>query len=512
MPAAVHPRPVCLALTVLLLACLLAPVSLGGWQQEPAGEAGPGASFSTLPIARSPVRGLADPRQLLYLYGIDESHLRFLIDGEDLLPEEIDVVTKILMRFDDLGHENILRWISPSVPWEELVLDAEKHRIGFFRVQGIARRVQRQEIVPEAAVLYGFDHFFWIFLDMPGGQKVRVASRKIPSSWPLDVPLSEPAAARAMYLKHGLEEHGGEFFLFSASRIEWYPEVVSSSLGVSDGLVALAGMGMDVSLFDDVRSRNRRSLGSQERDCFYRLLELLGGETQPAQAIQPGPVELIELLRSPQQHHGDYLDVKGTVRRITRIEIPDKDVQLRFGIQHYYQMDLFMPLGDQTIQIKLNPNDEQGLKFTNQFPLVACVQQLPPHLASAQRQLEEGTYAGSMLNEAIRLRGFFFKIWGYQSSFSSTDDTPRRQLSPMILAFEPEVVDLETGQDGPLGLVLSVLFAAVLLGIWLFTWRSGRRSRDVLKARREREPPTSAEQFKEMARQLEQREDPAEPT
>jgi hypothetical protein len=184
-------------------------------------------------------------------------------------------------------------------------------------------------------------------------------------------------------------------------------------------------------------------------------------------------------------------------------------------MRHYYQMDLFIPLGDQTIQIKLNPNDEQGLKFTNQFPLVACVQQLPPHLASAQRQLEEGTYAGSMLNEAIRLRGFFFKIWGYQSSFSSTDGTPRRQLSPMILAFEPEVVHLETGQDGPLGLVLSVLFAAVLLGIWLFTWRSGRRSRDVLKARREREPPTSAEQFSEIARQLkkgEDREDPAEPT
>ncbi len=513
MPAAACHRPASLVPAFLLFTCLLICSPLEGWQQPPAGNTGTG--FTTRSGARSPVHGLADPRQLLELYGIDESHLRFLIDGEPLLPEEIDVISKILMRFDDLGHDNILRWISPSVPWEELVVEVEDHRIDFFRIEGTARLVQRQKIVEEAAILYGFDHFFWVLLDMPGGQKIRVATRTIPSSWPLDEPLAEPVVARAMYLKHGLQEEESEFFLFSAARIEWYPAIQSRSLGSSEGMVALAGMGMDVSLFDNVRSRNRRSLGVQERDCFYRLLELVGGETPPSRTIQAQPMELTELLRSPQQHHGDYLDLKATVRRITRIEIPDEDVQVRYGIRHYYQMDLFMPLGDQTIQIKLNPDDQQGLTFTGQFPLVACVQQLPARLALAQKQLDEGRYAGSMLNETIRIRGFFFKIWGYQSTYSSADDTPRRQLSPMILAFEPEVIDLDTRRDSPLGLVLSVLFAAVLVGIWFFSWRSNRRTGAVLQSRRDREPPTSPEQFRAMARQLEpgdEGDDPGEPT
>ena len=512
MPAAACHRPADLVPAFLLFTCLLVCSPLEGWQQ-PAKNSGSG--FTTRPGARSPVQGLADPRQLLELYGVDESHLRFLLDGEPLLPEEIDVISKILMRFDDLGHENILRWMSPSVPWDELVTEVEDHRIDFFRIEGTARLVQRQKIVEEAAILYGFDHFFWVLLDMPGGQKVRIATRTIPSSWPLDEPLAEPAVARAMYLKHGLQEEESEFFLFSAARIEWYPALPSRSLGITEGMVALAGMGMDISLFDNVRSRNRRSLGVHERDCFYRLLELVAGKIPSSWTIQARPMELTELLRSPQHHHGDYLDLKATVRRITRIEIPDRDVQIRFGMQHYYQMDLFMPLGDQTIQIKLNPNDQQGLTFTGQFPLVACVHQLPARLALAQKQLDEGSYAGSMLNETIRIKGFFFKIWGYQTSYSSADDTPRRQLSPMILAFEPEVVDLDTRRDSPLGLVLSVLFAVILAGIWFFSWRSNRRTGAVLQSRRKRDPPTSPEQFREMARQLEpgdEKDDPEEPT
>ena len=120
-----------------------------------------------------------------------------------------------------------------------------------------------------------------------------------------------------------------------------------------------------------------------------------------------------------------------------------------------------------------------------------------------------------MLNGMIRIRGFFFKIWGYQSSYSSADDTPRRQLSPMILAFEPEVISPDTRQDSPLGLVLSVLFAVVLVGIWFFSWRSNRQTGAALQSRREREPPTSPEQFRAMARQLEpgdEGDDPGEPT
>jgi len=499
MPAAIcHQQscrlPICL-FTGLLLVSLVAAATLAAWQ--PPAESTP---FESPVRPRSPVRGLANPRQLLDLFGIDESHLRFLIDGEAVLPEDVDVVSKILMRFHDLGHENIQRWLSSPVPWDEMMDQVEQHRIGFFLVEGVAQRVERQEIVSEAAELYGFDHFFWVTMRGPGDQPVRVATRTIPSSWPIDSPLSEPVAARAMYLKHGPQQDGTtEFYLFAAGRIEWYPRTRSESLAVSEGLVGLSQMGMDVSLFDDVRQRNRRSLGAQERDCFYRLLELLGQQTRAAVKIKPRPINLTMLLRSPQAHHGDFLKVQGTVRRITKIEIPDKAIQARFGIRHYYQLDMFMPLGDQTIQIKLNADDEHGLKFTNQFPLAVCVHQLPAQLATAQRQFEQGTYAGAMLNETVDITGFFYKIWGYQSSFAKTDGTPRRQLSPMILAFTPEMVETGGQRDGVLEIVLALGFAAGLLITWLLVWRSGRGNEQVLRRRRENEPVTTAEQFREMA-------------
>ena len=514
MPAAGQPGcpgPLSAGLvTAIMLCCCLLPGSQLQSNQD--GITGPGKTvppFGAPGTARSPVRGLASPRQLLDLFGIDESHLRFLIDGEAILAEDIDVVSKILMRFPDLGQKNILRWVSPTVPWEELVREVEKHRVDFFRVEGIVRRVERQKIIPEAATLYGFDHFFWVLVETPGRQRVQIATRTIPSSWRLDRPISEPVAATAMYLKHAVQQDGTGFYLFASGRIEWYPRAPSEDLQVNEGMAALAGMGMDVSLFDDVRSRNRRSIGAQEQDCFYRLLELLEKDIQPL-AIKPGAIELTGLLRSPGKHHGDYLEARGTVRRITRIEVPDEDLQLRFGIRHYYQLDLFLPLGDKTIQIKLNPDDEQGLKFTSQFPLVACVTRLPPQLVTAQKQLEQGTYAGKMLNESILIRGFFFKIWGYSSSFSSTGDKPRRQLSPMILAFEPKVVPQENHRDSPLAVTLSLGFAALLLGIWMFVWRSGRKDHLLLKERREQEPATSPEQFQEIAQQMD--EETAEPT
>ena len=484
MPPTGHPRwPSSLSAGLLVTILLASSGPLKG-QQENAGRTGSPAPFSTPDTARSPVRGLAEPRQLLNLFGIDESHLRFLIDGEAVLAEDIDVVSKILMRFPDLGHENILRWLSSTVPWEELVSEAEKHRVDFFRVEGIARHVERQKIIPEAAILYGFDHFFWVLVETPGLQTVRIATRTVPSSWPLNKPLSEPTAATAMYLKHGVQQDGTGFYLFASGRVEWFPPAPSENLLINEGLASLARMGMDVSLFDDVRNRNRRSIGVQERDCFYRLLELLGTSQAPP-GIKPGPIELTSLLRSPREHHGDYLEARGTVRRITRIEVPDEDLQLRFGIRHYYQLDMFLPLGDKTIQIKLNPEDDDGLKFTSQFPLVACVNQLPAPLAAAQQQLEQGTYAGKILNETIIIHGFFFKIWGYSSSFSSTDEKPRRQLSPMVLAFKPEMVEPPGQRDGPIGIILSLVFAAVLLGLWLRAWRSGRRETRLLKDRRE---------------------------
>jgi hypothetical protein len=99
----------------------------------------------------------------------------------------------------------------------------------------------------------------------------------------------------------------------------------------------------------------------------------------------------------------------------------------------------------------------------------------------------------------VDITGFFYKIWGYQSSFAKTDETPRRQLSPMILAFTPEMVATSGQRVGVLEIVLAIGFAAGFLITWLLVWRSGRGNEQVLRQRRKNEPVTTAEQFREMA-------------
>jgi hypothetical protein len=85
----------------------------------------------------------------------------------------------------------------------------------------------------------------------------------------------------------------------------------------------------------------------------------------------------------------------------------------------------------------------------------------------------------------------------------------------MILAFEPKVVQREDQRDSPLAVTLSLGFAVLLLGIWMFVWRSGRKDHRLLKEHRAREPSTSPEQFQEIAQQMDEEgndEEAAEPT
>ena len=451
---------------------------------------------------RSPVRGLTTPQQLLELFGIDQSHLRFLIDGLEVRAEDIDVISKILMRFSDLGGENIQRWLKEEVPWDQLVEASDDHRIDFFTVAGQAERIEQQAIVPEAAGLYGFDHFYWVWIRLPQGQLARIATRTIPASWPRDGPLEEAVRVSGMYLKYSsASDQQPQEFLFAAERIEWFPKQANRAAGIPPGQVALGQLGMDVSLFDRVRTRNRRPVGASERDCFYRLLQLLETGKRPTGEIKPIKPSLTDLLRSPQDHHGEYLQLVGTVRRITNIQVASEEIELQFGISNYYQLDMFVPLGNRTIQIKRNPTDQHALVFENRFPLSVCVAHLPAELVAAQAELDAGEYPGTTLNETLQVTGFFFKLWSYRSTFSVRDDHDRQQLSPMILAYTPRI-PAPTVPSAMLETVIAVGFMAALLMAWLLIWRGEKDSKQSSDAWRQRESATTPDQFAELADEM----------
>lgn len=459
----------------------------------------PAAKGQSAVDVRSPVRGLTTPRQLLELFGIDQSHLRLLIDGLPLHPEDVDVISKILMRFGDLGGHNIQRWLVSETPWEQLVDSVDEQRIQFFDIGGRAIRLERQNIVPEAAALYGFDHFYWVWIQSPEGPLVRVATRTIPRTWSQNGALDEKVRIHGMYLKYSdPHEDSPREHVFAADRIQWFPGRAQPGEGVPQGQVVLGELGMDVSLFDDVRGHNRQPVGAAERDCFYRLMQILHTGPRPGAQHRPVNPPLTDLLRAPQDHHGEYLRLVGTVRRVTDIQVADEELQLQYGIDHYYQLDMFIPLGNRTIQIKRNRDDQEGLVFRNQFPISVCVAEIPAELAQAQAQLDAGEYHAKTLSESFEVHGFFFKVWSYRSTYSTQQDNGRQQISPMLLAYVPRRPDLP-GSSGVLETVLAVGFTLSLLLAWLLIWRGEKRSKQSSLARRQREEITTADRFAELA-------------
>ena len=165
--------------------------------------------------------------------------------------------------------------------------------------------------------------------------------------------------------------------------------------------------------------------------------------------------------------------VRGTVRRILSVRVGDEDIQERFGIDHYYQMDVFIPLHNQAVRMG---KDEASKTFKNSYPVTICVRHLPP-----------GLPASPDLTEEIAVPAAFLKLWAYRSQFvASIAELPVR---PMFIGTTPTVIDLTPPQDPFASIAVAGGFLLVLVAIWFLLWRSSRSdlnfSRSVLQRQHE---------------------------
>jgi hypothetical protein len=143
------------------------------------------------------------------------------------------------------------------------------------------------------------------------------------------------------------------------------------------------------------------------------------------------------------------------------IRVDDPDIQARFGIDHYYEVEVFLPL-DKNVRF-VAPDDPEGKLFTD-FPFVVCVPELP-----------EGMQAGEDIHVSIAFSGFFIKVWAYRTEFMTGDqartDRPRLQFSPLLIGPTFVTEDREFSTAPSLGLALAALFTGCLLVIWFILWR-----------------------------------------
>jgi hypothetical protein len=451
--------------------------------------------------------------QILEISGIGPSELRFLIDLDPVIGKDIDTIGKLLAVFPKVSESDIQRLTKPTVnvdaavTLDMLVSDVDRHRIKFFTIRGRATSVKRQYIIPEAARLIGFNSFFWVTIkaddsDIP----VRIATRKIPIAWfpdswkrpataieespqaiqRLPFEIDEPILVDGLLLKT-TDENQQLKLIMAASRVKWLPSKVSTEQHVHSSMVLLSQHGFDSGLLDEIRRTNKSALGHNDREAFYQILKIfqpssaLNAIQQVHQQAPPPNREIVDYFNDTRDLQGQFVTVSGDVRQISRITIVNSKMQQRFGSDHYWQLDLSIPIGKHRIRVKTNDADQDGIIFQNRFPLQVCVNHLPPELQKAMNEMRQGMDKRKLLREKVTVQGVFFKLWSYQTALTIRDGPEREQLSPLIIASTIRMHEKPIIDQSDRGIYVAIAFIVAMLCITVFLVRVGREDRQSKK-------------------------------
>jgi hypothetical protein len=147
-----------------------------------------------------------------------------------------------------------------------------------------------------------------------------------------------------------------------------------------------------------------------------------------------------------------------------KVPVSDADIISRFGIDHYYEIDLFLPLGSASLRLGKDPTGEKNPVYRNAFPATLVVRHLPPGLKESEN-----------VHALVRADSAFFKLWTYRSSYTSRFG--QLQPAPLFIARQPQLVVVEATSNWVTGtLVMGALVVA--LGVTaIIVWCLGASDR-----------------------------------
>ena len=417
----------------------------------------PWESDGQSPIVARP----ATPRDLLAAFDVDDQQLETFVDQAGFAEAERSVLQRILFRLPQISVGMMEEWADDQ--WRESDLQSEPrlNRGLCFALRGTVRRIDREMVPATDAVALELPFYHRALVELDHGRGAAVVfARTIPRAWEGKDNLAEPFSAHGLFIKTQPADASSQL-VFAASRLAWFPTAIDPHQGVRASQLQLARLGMDIGLFDDVRDLNRRALRPEDRTCFYELLAAVGRETaEEIRSQANASFNIGELLERPQAEHGQLMTLRGSVRRVTKVLVDSAEIQRRLGIRDYYQLDLFVPLGNQVIKFG---HEDAAPKptFSDHYPVTVCTRTLPAGLAEGQD-----------LNAEIRVSAAFFKLWAYRSRFVSAVDEKQLQLSPMFVGVEPILVVRPA--ESRLALLLGAGFLLILSVIWILLWRTAK--------------------------------------
>ncbi len=288
----------------------------------------------------------------------------------------------------------------------------------------------------------------------------------IPARWPRNTDIDQLVNLHGFFL--ALVDWGGDADqraamglsndqapVLVAPRLAWLPDHSSAAIPVGDSQLLLARHGVDVGRLEALRNSTSPTIGVEDTASFYQLLSAspeISRDELPRESI-----DFKDCLQNSHQHHGDALTVSGHVRRITRLAIKDDSIQRRYGLDHYFQLDLLVPLDNQRIVIRPPQralDDQDMIVHENRYPVSVCVAKLPCSPAE-------------MEHRQVFVEGFFFKIWNYESELTQRQNSRLKQRSPLVIGLTPTRV---SPPPDYLSLAIGAVGLAMLAGLLWLLW------------------------------------------
>lgn len=424
-------------------------------------------------------------RQLLEILQIDESLLRRALQGIELGEEDLEVFLEMLFRLPQLDIERIEQLVQPLPAWEKLNEETPRYLGGVYRLRGIVNQFEdltppEYSSAPEKkpddtldgslkrlASRKTIQHVYRTQI-LVQGKKLEIYTTRVPQTWRKKKSKDQKLAAWeggqevevwGYLLKQGNPDSGPAYY-FAAPRVRWYPETT------------LGKLGFDYELFDDVQQK--RTLLKGENEIFYEFLAI--AKRTPAdiyQLAKPQENEIVELWKTPEKEVGELMTFRGLTRHVARIAVEDPALAERLGFEHYYYLELFVPLKIPTIvqiPIQHKEDDEHGAadKAPQEFDKIH-MESMP--LVFYFHELPEGETVQSLKNKQLEVRGFFLKSWRYQSNVPISNKQHASLFGPLLMGNRPELVVSKpiVGANIPGLLILAVVGGSVLVGI-IYLW------------------------------------------
>jgi hypothetical protein len=403
-------------------------------------------------------------REVLATYGIGPAEFSQFVDGRALTDEET-VLVKILYRFSRIGLENIHRWRKRGADWPQVAAAMHQNQGELFAIRGKAKLVTEHKLPRDLAEQLEFGRYYSVEIALDDApQRAVVYTRLIPRAWQPGQPIDEPAIADGLLLKLGAPQGSNkEPFVFAAGRVGWLPD--SSPL---------ARAGFDVSLLDNLRETNGKGLVAADREPFYQLLAAIARVKKPATQTASPPLDLVGVLQQPADHHGQSVTVRGTARRIVKVFVNEVPLRERLGFDHYYEIDLFVPVGEARLRFDGANPAADGPTFENTYPVTLVARHLPA-----------GLTPGENLHAQVAADAVFFKLWTYESIYMARHG--RVQPAPLLVTPEPRLARAVRPDAGLWNAAITALLVGMLaatLAAWWWYRRGDRGWRANIRTQR----------------------------